>query len=162
MLIEHANYQCQLWKKALESYSHLPHPIEHGWTDIDGSLTVQWGHLKPVPDSILEFVSCCCEKSKCATNYCSCVAVNLPCTQLCHCNNCKNNDSQERVHVNEIFNGDDRFGEYQDGETVEIKMMKQTTISRKLYLQQKLTTQQILIYLIGLLHSCIHSAGNIF
>ena len=80
MLIEHANYQCQLWKKALESYPHLPHPIEHGWTDIDGSLTVQWGHLKPVPDSILEFVSCCCEKSKCATNYCSCVAVNLPCT----------------------------------------------------------------------------------
>ena len=30
---------------------------------------------------------------------------------------CKNNDSQERVDFNEIFNDDDDFGEYQDGDT---------------------------------------------
>ena len=35
--------------------SSSPHPVEHEWADIDGSLAVQWGHLKPAPDSILEF-----------------------------------------------------------------------------------------------------------
>ena len=56
--IERANDQCQLWKKALDYRPHLPHPVERGWRDIDGSLAVQWGYLKPAPDSILEFVSC--------------------------------------------------------------------------------------------------------
>ena len=116
--IERANYQCQLWKKALDYHPHLPHPVEHGWTDIDGFLAVQWGNLKPAPDSILEFVFCSWKKFECATNHCSCVAVNLPCTDLCCCTNCKNNDSQELVDVNEIFNDDDDdFGKYQDGET---------------------------------------------
>ena len=107
--IEPASYQCQLWKKALDYHPHLPHPVEHGWTDIDGSLTVQWGYLKPAPDFILEFVSCSCKKFECTTNHCSCAAVNLPCTDLFCCTNCKNNDSQEGVDVNEIFNDDDEL-----------------------------------------------------
>ena len=37
----------------------------------------------------------------------------MPCTDLCCCTSCKNNDSQERVD----FNADDDFGEYQDGDT---------------------------------------------
>ena len=79
-------------------------------------MAVQWGHLKSAPDSIFKFVSCSCKKSECATNHCSCAAVNLPWTDLCCCTNCKNNDSPERVD-NEIFNDDDTFGEYQDGDT---------------------------------------------
>ena len=42
-----------------------------------------------------------------------------------------------------------------------MKMMKQIMIGRKLYLEQKLTMQQILICLIGLLQPCIHSAAYI-
>ena len=80
-------------------------------------MAVKWGHLKPAQDSILEFVSCSYKKSECATNHCSCASVNLPCTDLCCCTNCKINDSQERVDFNEIFNDDDNFGEYQDGDT---------------------------------------------
>ena len=38
---ERGNYQCQLWKKALDYHPHLPHPVEHGWTGNDGSLVVQ-------------------------------------------------------------------------------------------------------------------------
>ena len=98
-------------------HPHFPHPVEHGWTDIDGYLFVQWGYLKAAPDSTLEFVSSSSKKSECATNHCSCVAVNLPSTNLCGCTNCKNNDSQQRVDVNEIFNDDADFGEYQDGDT---------------------------------------------
>ena len=33
------------------------------------------------------------------------------------CTNCKNKDSQERVDFNKIFNDDDDFSEYQDGDT---------------------------------------------
>ena len=73
--------------------------------------------FKTSPDSILEFVSCSCKKFERATNDCSCAAINLPCRDLCCCTNCKNNGSQERVSVNEIFNDDDDFGEYQDGDT---------------------------------------------
>ena len=102
-----------LWKKALDYHPQLLHPVEHGWIDIDGSVAVQWGHLKPPPDSILEFVSSSCKKSEWATNNCSCASVDLPCTDLCCCTSCKNNDSQERVD----FNADDDFGEYQDGDT---------------------------------------------
>ena len=86
-------------------------------TDTDGPLDAQWGYLKPAPNSILEFFSCSCKKSECATNHCSCAAVNLPCADLCCCTNCKNNDSSEIVDVNEIFNDNDDFGEYQDGNT---------------------------------------------
>ena len=68
-------------------------------------MAVQWGHLKPTPDSILEFVSRSWKRSGCA-------AVNLPCTDLCGCAN-----RQERVDVNEIFSDDDDFIEYQGEDT---------------------------------------------
>ena len=114
--IECANYQCKLWKKLLHYHPYLPHPIEHGWTDVDGSLAVQWGHLKSALYSILEYVSCSCKKSECATNHCSSAAVNLPCTGLCCCTNCKNNDIKNeltlmRSSMMMII------GEYQDGDT---------------------------------------------
>ena len=114
--IKCANYQCQLWKKARDYHPHRPHPVEHEWTDINRSLAVQWGYLKPAPDSILEFASCRCKKFECVTNHYSCAAVNLPFTDLCCYTNCKNNDSQERVDVNDVFNDDDDCGEYQDGD----------------------------------------------
>ena len=55
--IERAHYEYQQWKKELDSHPHLVHLVGHGWKDIDGSLAVQSGILKPAPDSILEFVS---------------------------------------------------------------------------------------------------------
>ena len=42
-----------------------------------------------------------------------CIAMyKLPCRNLCGCTNFKNNDSQERVDGNEIFNNNDDFREY--------------------------------------------------
>ena len=98
--IQHANYQCQLWKKALDYHPHLPHPTEHGWADTDGSLAVKWGLLKPSPESIVEFVSYSCKKSECTTNHCDCAVINLPSTYPCRCTTCKNKDSQEQVDFN--------------------------------------------------------------
>ena len=48
-----------------------------------------------IPDSILEFVSCSCNKFECSSNHCGCAVVNLLCTELCGCTNWKSNDSQE-------------------------------------------------------------------
>ena len=45
--IARTNYQCQVLKKASDYHPHLSHPVEHGWTGVDGSLADQWGHLKP-------------------------------------------------------------------------------------------------------------------
>ena len=101
-----ANYQFQYWRKALDHHPQFPYSVEHRWIDFDRFLAVQLGLLKPAPDSILEFVSCSCKKSKYSTNNCGCEAVNLLCTNLFGCTNYKNNDSQERVDVNEIFNDD--------------------------------------------------------
>ena len=115
--IQHANYQCQQWKKALVHHPLHPHPIEHVWTDIDGPLVVNWELLEPSPDSTVEFVSCSCKKWECTTNHCDCAVVNLPHTYLCGCNKCKRTNSQEQVGINEILNDDDDLAEYQDKDT---------------------------------------------
>ena len=67
-----------------------------------------------IPDSILEFVSCSCNKFECSSNHCGCAVVNFLCTELCGCTNWKSNDSQEWVDLNKTFDGYDNFGEYQD------------------------------------------------
>ena len=46
LLKERANYQYQWWKKALDHHPHLPHPVDHGWTDIDGSFSCSMGTFK--------------------------------------------------------------------------------------------------------------------
>ena len=56
-------------------------------------------------------------KSKFVTHHCSCAAVCLLGPDICGCTNWKKNDSQKRVDVNEIFNDDDNFGEFQDEST---------------------------------------------
>ena len=86
-------------------------------TDIDGSLAVQWGLLKPAPDSVSEFVSCRCKRSECAWNHCSCAADKLPCTDLCDCTSCKYKDSLKQVDIYEIFHDNYDFGEYKDEDT---------------------------------------------
>ena len=45
------------------------------------------------------------------------VVVLLLCSDQCGCINCKNNNIQEQVDVNKIFNDDDDFSEYQDEDT---------------------------------------------
>ena len=75
------------------------------------------GTLKSATDFIFECVSSSFKKSTCATNHCGCATVNLACTDLCGCTNCKNNDNQEGDDINEIFNDDNYFDEYQDEDT---------------------------------------------
>ena len=114
--IERANYQCQLWKKALDYHSQLPHPVEHGWINIDGSLAVQWGHLKPAQIPFLNLFLAAAKNPN-APQTIAVVHLLIAMYGFMLCTNCKNKDSQERVDFNKIFNDDDDFGEYQDGDT---------------------------------------------
>ena len=79
---------------------------------------------KPAPESILEFVSCKCQKSMCQRNNCSCKSLGLPCTELCGCVSCSNNivedddvDDYEEVSTSvesesEFFDSDDEDNDF--------------------------------------------------
>ena len=40
---------------------------------------------KPVPDNVLELISCNCQASKCAANACSCGKMQMACSEFCTC-----------------------------------------------------------------------------
>ena len=101
-------------KKLQTAIPTFPDPL-----DIDGQILMDlWlfsGIL--IPYSIFEFVFCNCKNIECLSDHHVLTAVNLLCTDLFVCINCKYNDSQERVDVNETFDDVDNFGEYHDEDT---------------------------------------------
>ena len=90
-------------EKALDHYLHLPIPLnKDGKILMDLFLNLFLLAAKGLnePQSIaVEQLAMYCH-------------VKLPCRNLCGCTNFKNNDSQERVDGNEIFNNNDYFREY--------------------------------------------------
>jgi hypothetical protein len=88
--IRRANYQCYIWRHAVQPILRLPNFCDHGWKlDEEGNVTINWTSLAPAPDSILEFVNCKCKKG-CENNRCSCVKAVMKCSDLCKCTGCKN------------------------------------------------------------------------
>eukprot|EP00794_Sanderia_malayensis_P020891 gene20891-22942_t len=88
--MKRANYQCYIWRHAEQAQMNLPRFSQYGWGLDDGNMSCHWRNLPPAPDSILEFISCKCTKG-CENNRCSCLKAELPCTDICKCNGCKNN-----------------------------------------------------------------------
>jgi len=100
-------------------------PIGKGWIKEGNGMGINWMNEKPAPESILAFVSCNCKKNKCNANSCSCYGVNLPCTDMCGCNNCENQnncseDEEESDSDNnsscdeEIFSSDEELTSNED------------------------------------------------
>lgn len=58
-------------------------------------MKVEWMIRQPIPDNLVEFMACRCQKSKCLQNQCICVAHKLKCTGLCTCKDCENQDIEE-------------------------------------------------------------------
>ena len=52
-------------KHALEADFEIPSPDGHGWSIVDGKLSIVWILLPPAPDDVLQLVSCNCKKSAC-------------------------------------------------------------------------------------------------
>ena len=68
------------------------------------ALEIEWITQQPAPDSLLNFVTCNCKKSKCQTGVCQCCKNNIQCTDLCNCNNCQNGndgDDTDEFHSDE-------------------------------------------------------------
>ena len=85
-----ANYEAAIWKRSLESHPEIPRPAENGWKIVNEQLKVDWNDLPPVPDAVLELLSCSCNK-ECPNNRCSCFNNGLPCTYVYNCTDvCEN------------------------------------------------------------------------
>jgi len=92
--LKRVNYATAVIKKALYQHPNLPSPDGYGWKIVDGFLDIEWMLRKPIPDVLIDFMSCGCKKNMCKSNQCVCVAHKLKCTDLCTCCNCSNaNDS---------------------------------------------------------------------
>ena len=70
----------------------IPCPDGYGWIIKDDVLNIVWMLNKPVPEEIIELISCSCCKSSCKTDQCVCKAHSLNCTDLCNCTLCENGD----------------------------------------------------------------------
>ena len=78
----------------------------------------RWTNEKPAPESILQFVTCNCQKSRCINNQCNCKDVGLLCTDLCKCKGCQNdhqsleeNEDEEENDDIDDSESDDEYGE---------------------------------------------------
>ena len=91
--IRRANYQCYIWRHAVQPILCLPDFCNHGWKlDEEGNVTINWMSFAPAPDSVLEFVNCQCKKG-CENNRCSCAKAATKCSDLCKCIGCKNSST---------------------------------------------------------------------
>ena len=119
-------------------------PTDHGWVNDDnGRFGIHWTECKPVLEAILEFVTCSCHKSKCGTNQCGCVFINLPCTNLCLCKSCKNSNKDTNIDIEDMF--DEDFYDSNDmkmGMTVmEKKMMENCFQMMRITHEKKIMTK---------------------
>ena len=114
---------------AIDRYHVFENPLLHGWRKVDDEIEIHWLNEKPAPDAILEFVTCGCKKTNCSNNQCSCRAVDLPCTDLCRCVDCKNenreldldesdeDESDSEIDDDEEIEFDNFFFDITDSET---------------------------------------------
>jgi hypothetical protein len=84
--LKRANYQCCIWRRALQANQNIPTPEGRGWYhDAETErLTPLLMTKEHAPRQILEFITCHCSKSMCTRN-CSCKTNNLACTEACSC-----------------------------------------------------------------------------
>ena len=92
-------------------------PTDFGWEVVDGQLTTKWdteegkGKNSSLRQQILK--KCCCKKSKCISDQCSCHRRAMLCSQLCLCVDCENEyaasetEEEEPVPVLDDLRNDD-------------------------------------------------------
>ena len=106
-------YATKIAKSSLVRCPAIPSPDGYGWKLEDGELKVEWMIRQPIPDDLVEFMACRCQKSKCTQNQCICVAHNLKCTGLCTCKDCENQDTRDSDQLSDYDSSDEEF----EGET---------------------------------------------
>ena len=85
---------CSVWKQSHSANPRELIPEENGWErDDTGELIPKLSDQIPAPEAIIELCLCGCT-SGCITNKCSCKNNKLGCTDMCRCENCKNNKNE--------------------------------------------------------------------
>ena len=95
-----ANYQAAVWRRSLQSCSEVPSPVDQGWVQEDGQLSIKWMSVEPAPAALLEFLSCSCARS-CKLPTCTCLTNGLKCTVMCRLRACNNRAEKEEIPHNE-------------------------------------------------------------
>ena len=84
--LKRANYQTVKWKNSLRQYHEIVDPIGNGWKRSgNNQIDIEWNNQASAPDSLLNFVSCNCKKTKCQKGSCQCFKNEISCTDLCNC-----------------------------------------------------------------------------
>ncbi len=96
MHVLRANYQASIWRRSLQTYPDIPNPVGFGWTtDVDtGNLIIKWMSSPPAPDTVLELLSCKCQRS-CVLPSCPCLNNGLECTNMCKLQTCSNQKKED-------------------------------------------------------------------
>ena len=82
--IKRANYQCLVWKLALQSQPLIPSPVGNGWCITEGEMHPVLMTLDPAPKALLNVITCACKTSGCRGR-CTCSSEGLICTAACNC-----------------------------------------------------------------------------
>ena len=110
---QRANYQAAIWRRSLVARQAVPSPVGHGWklcgSDDSTCLAVQWKSTTQSP-STTELVKCGCKKD-CSTKRCRCKSADLPCTDLCQCEDCGNKATVEGCDLHEDVHDSDTDSE---------------------------------------------------
>ena len=106
--------------KVFGSKSQNPEPEGHGWKLDEGKLVIDWMSDPPVPDTILEFLTCSCTRAF-VNPTCVCILNGLQCTNMCPLSMSGNmvwneeeneNDSQEEHDSEEESDNDELWWLY--------------------------------------------------
>ena len=103
-----ACYQSFIWKSACNPVLALESPIGNGWKEEKETLVPEYMLFDPVPESIIELVSCKCTKG-CKQNSCLCRKAKLSCCDACSCNDCENQDEDDEYTSENDTDNDDDF-----------------------------------------------------
>ena len=87
--LKRANYQAFEWKQGLLRDHQLIDPQGNGWKKINDTLEIEWTSQPSGPEMILDFITC--------KNVCNCWKSKLPCSGLCKCLLCENNEINEDI-----------------------------------------------------------------
>ena len=95
--LRRANYEAFEWKQALLLDHQFTDPQGNGWKKINDTLEIEWTSQPSGPEKILDFITCKCKKTSCKKNVCNCRKSKLPCSGLCECLLCENNEVNEDI-----------------------------------------------------------------
>ena len=120
--IKRARFQRQIWGSSLKPDPPITDPRNEGWDEDQSTQTLKPKMFppgcKPAPDVVLKSTKCNCDASHCLTSACSCVKVNIPCSEFCGCQNkgCSNKWNQQQQLCEEADSDDENDDEAEKDE----------------------------------------------